>query len=28
MAIPDAQAELAQEYREKLMDEVCEVSTP
>jgi elongation factor G len=24
--IPDAQAELAQEYREKLMDEVCEVS--
>jgi elongation factor G len=25
-AIPDAQAELAQEYREKLMDEVCEVS--
>src|ERR1700681_2955831 len=26
MAIPDAQAELAQEYREKLMDEVCEVS--
>src|SRR5271166_4034350 len=26
IAIPDAQAELAQEYREKLMDEVCEVS--
>src|SRR5437016_5196972 len=26
MPIPDAQAELAQEYREKLMDEVCEVS--
>ena len=26
MAIPDAHAELAQEYREKLMDEVCEVS--
>ena len=26
MEIPDAQAELAQEYREKLMDEVCEVS--
>src|SRR2546421_431078 len=24
--IPEAQAELAQEYREKLMDEVCEVS--
>src|SRR5271167_3911915 len=24
--IPNAQAELAQEYREKLMDEVCEVS--
>jgi elongation factor G len=24
--IPDAQAELAREYREKLMDEVCEVS--
>ncbi len=24
--IPDEQAELAQEYREKLMDEVCEVS--
>jgi elongation factor G len=24
--IPDAQAELAQEFREKLMDEVCEVS--
>jgi elongation factor G len=24
--IPDAQAQLAQEYREKLMDEVCEVS--
>src|SRR4029077_11944759 len=24
--IPDAQAEIAQEYREKLMDEVCEVS--
>jgi len=24
--IPDAQAELADEYREKLMDEVCEVS--
>jgi elongation factor G len=24
--IPDAQAELAQEYRENLMDEVCEVS--
>jgi elongation factor G len=24
--IPDAHAELAQEYREKLMDEVCEVS--
>src|SRR5271167_3571309 len=24
--IPDQQAELAQEYREKLMDEVCEVS--
>jgi len=24
--IPDPQAELAQEYREKLMDEVCEVS--
>jgi elongation factor G len=26
IAIPDAQAGLAQEYREKLMDEVCEVS--
>ncbi len=26
IAIPDAQAELAAEYREKLMDEVCEVS--
>jgi elongation factor G len=26
MPIPDAQAERAQEYREKLMDEVCEVS--
>src|SRR5438105_3109241 len=26
ISIPDAQAELAQEYREKLMDEVCEVS--
>src|SRR5438093_46814 len=26
MPIPDAQAELAREYREKLMDEVCEVS--
>jgi elongation factor G len=26
IAIPDARAELAQEYREKLMDEVCEVS--
>jgi elongation factor G len=26
MPIPDAQAELAAEYREKLMDEVCEVS--
>src|SRR5436190_21831797 len=26
IAIPDAQAEQAQEYREKLMDEVCEVS--
>src|SRR3984893_12627985 len=26
--IPDARAELAQEYREKLMDEVCEVSAP
>src|ERR1700693_3480647 len=26
IAIPDAQAELAQEYREKLMDEVAEVS--
>jgi elongation factor G len=26
MPIPDAQVELAQEYREKLMDEVCEVS--
>jgi elongation factor G len=26
MPIPDAQAEIAQEYREKLMDEVCEVS--
>jgi len=26
IAIPDAQAQLAQEYREKLMDEVCEVS--
>ncbi len=24
--IPDAQAQLAQEYREKLMDEICEVS--
>jgi elongation factor G len=24
--IPDAQAELAQKYREKLMDEICEVS--
>jgi len=26
MPIPEAQAEIAQEYREKLMDEVCEVS--
>jgi elongation factor G len=26
IAIPDAEAERAQEYREKLMDEVCEVS--
>src|SRR2546426_4895290 len=26
MPIPKAQAEIAQEYREKLMDEVCEVS--
>ncbi len=26
IAIPDAQAELAREFREKLMDEVCEVS--
>jgi elongation factor G len=26
ISIPDAQAALAQEYREKLMDEVCEVS--
>src|SRR5438046_859408 len=26
MPIPDAQLEIAQEYREKLMDEVCEVS--
>ncbi|TMK99617.1 MAG: elongation factor G [Actinobacteria bacterium] len=26
MPIPEAQADLAQEYREKLMDEVCEVS--
>jgi elongation factor G len=26
IAIPDAEAELAKEYREKLMDEVCEVS--
>ena len=26
--IPDARAEIAQEYREKLMDEVCEVSDP
>ncbi len=26
IAIPDGSAERAQEYREKLMDEVCEVS--